>query len=476
MRVHQWSPASYLEDQDQWWLSGIFRGVELIARPDGAVDDVFVHAEYDHENGTGTLAVETDVPARLSVPELGLHDVDPAGPHTMAVEPWTAEQPRLYDAVLTAAGETISLRIGFRTVAIVDGVFTVNGAPVLLRGANRHEWNPERGRSVTLEDMRADVVLMKQHNLNAVRTSHYPPHPDFLDLCDEYGLWVILENDLETHGFIFCEWRRNPSDDPDWREALLDRMARTVERDKNHPSVIMWSLGNESGHGANLARDGRAGAHPRPRPSDPLRGRLGQRLRRRLQPHVRPARRGRPDRPPATSRRPRTPGSTRTAGRSRSCSASTRTRWATGRAACSSTSSCSRSTRAAWAGSSGSGSTTASAVPDGTYAYGGDFGEPLHDGNFVIDGLIIPDRTPSPGLTELKAVFAPIALAVGDDAVRVTNKHAFADLRSVAFEWEVTDETGSLGTGTLRCPRWRRVHRSTCHCRRCRAPGRARCG
>ena len=104
-----------------------------------------------------------------------------------------------------------------------------------------------------LATMRADVELMKRHNVNAVRTSHYPPHPAFLDLCDEYGLWVVLENDLETHGFSLNGWRENPSDDPRWRAAYLDRMQRTVERDKNHPSVIMWSLGNESGRGRNLA-------------------------------------------------------------------------------------------------------------------------------------------------------------------------------------------------------------------------------
>jgi beta-galactosidase len=451
VRVHQWSPASYLEDQDQWWLSGIFRGVELIARPADAVDDVFVHAGYDHETGTGTLTVESDVPALLSVPELGLDRVDPAGPHVLAVEPWSAELPRLYDATLTAGGETISLRIGFRTVAIVDGVFTVNGAPVLLRGANRHEWSPERGRSVTAEDMRADVLLMKQHNLNAVRTSHYPPHPDFLDLCDEYGLWVIVENDLETHGFIFCEWRRNPSDDPAWRDALADRMARTVERDKNHPSVIMWSLGNEAGHGANLAlmaEQARTRDPSRPlhyegdwdsgyvdvysrmyathdevdaigRLDEPVTEDAGLDAHRRAIPFVQCEYAHAMGNGPGAlleyqqlfEQYPR-------------CMGGFVWEWID----------------------------HGIRRPDGTYAYGGDFGEPLHDGNFVIDGLVFPDRTPSPGLIELKAVVAPIALVVGEDAVRVTNKHAFADLSYIRFEWQVADETGRLETGSLPFP------------------------
>ncbi|HEY2272447.1 MAG TPA: glycoside hydrolase family 2 TIM barrel-domain containing protein, partial [Jatrophihabitantaceae bacterium] len=178
VRVHQWSPSSYLEDQDQWWLSGIFRSVELVARPSGSVQDYFVHADFDHTSGTGTLRIETDVPALLSVPSLGLHDVDPAGPHTMPVEAWTAERPRLYDATLSAGGETIALRIGFRTVVVDGGILTVNGQRILFKGANRHEWNSDRGRSVTAADMIADIKLFKQHNLNAVRTSHYPPHPD----------------------------------------------------------------------------------------------------------------------------------------------------------------------------------------------------------------------------------------------------------------------------------------------------------
>ena len=153
-----------------------------------------------------------------------------------------------------------SVPIG-RTVAVADGVLTVNGRRVLFRGANRHEFHPDRGRAVPEEVMLADVLLMKRHNLNAVRTSHYPPHPRFLELCDTYGLYVVDECDLETHGFEPVGWRGNPADDPRWRDALVDRMRRTVERDKNRPSVVMWSLGNECGSGRNLAAMARDG-HP----------------------------------------------------------------------------------------------------------------------------------------------------------------------------------------------------------------------
>src|SRR5262245_25156144 len=166
VRVHQWSPGSYLEDQDMWWLSGIFRDVTLIARPAGAVDDFFVHADYGHATGAGTLRVETDVPALLSVPSLGLVDVPAAGTHRLdEVMPWSAEPPHLYDGTLAAGGERIALRFGFRTVEVRDGLLTVNGRRVLFRGVNRHEWNPHRGRAVTLDDMLADVRLMKQHNI-----------------------------------------------------------------------------------------------------------------------------------------------------------------------------------------------------------------------------------------------------------------------------------------------------------------------
>jgi beta-galactosidase len=250
--VHQWSAGSYLEDQDMWWLSGIFRGVTLINEPAGLVRDFFVHADYDADHGAGVLRVDTDRPATLSVPELGITGAAAGAEYRVAAEPWSDEHPRLYDAVLTSPGGEIGFRVGFRRIEVRDGQIRLNGHTIAFRGVNRHEWHPVTGRSLDEATMRADVVLMKQHNINAVRTSHYPPDPRFLDLCDEYGLLVIDECDLETHGFALAGWRSNPSDDPRWLPACLDRIERTVERDKNHPSVIMWSLGNEAGTGRNL--------------------------------------------------------------------------------------------------------------------------------------------------------------------------------------------------------------------------------
>jgi len=283
VRVHQWSAGSYLEDQDMWWLSGIFRGVTLINEPPGAVRDFFVHADYDAGRGAGILSVETSSPAVLSVPELGLAGAKAGAEHLVPAEPWSDEHPRLYDAVLTSPGGDISFRVGFRRIEVRDGQIRLNGHIIQFRGVNRHEWHPETGRSLDEATMRADIVLMKRHNINAVRTSHYPPDPRFLDLCDEYGLLVIDECDLETHGFAFAGWRDNPSGDPRWLPACLDRIERTVERDKNHPSVIMWSLGNEAGTGGNLEQM----AHDLVR----VRARHGQRPRRpgRVRRAVRPA-------------------------------------------------------------------------------------------------------------------------------------------------------------------------------------------
>jgi beta-galactosidase len=451
VRVHQWSAASYLEDQDMWWLSGIFRDVTLLSRPAGAIDDYFVHADFDHATGAGTLRVDTDVPARLSMPELGLVDVAAQGPHELAaVAPWSAEMPRLYDATLRAGGEQITFRIGFRTVLVRDGLLTVNGERILIRGVNRHEWNPDRGRAVTADDVLNDVRLMKQHNVNAVRTSHYPPHPDFLALCDEFGLYVIDECDYETHGFSVVGWRRNPSDDPRWLPALLDRMQRTVERDKNHPSVIMWSLGNEAGTGRNLEAMS-AWVHERD-PSRPVHYEGDQDsayvdvYSRMYATHDEVDAIGRREEPatddPALDAHRRSlpfilceyahamgngPGGLleyqqlfETHPR---CQGGFVWEWI----------------------DHGVRQPTA----DGReyFAYGGDFGERLHDGNFVIDGLVFADRTPSPGLTEFKAVVAPVRISVEDVAVAITNLYDFADTAHLRFVWSHEVEGVPVASG-----------------------------
>ncbi|PIF02536.1 MAG: hypothetical protein CR979_01235, partial [Propionibacterium sp.] len=207
VRVHQFCDSTFLEDQDMWWLSGIFRSVELLARPNtAALDDIFIKTSYDHETGSATLFVEATASGHVQIPELELTGLTNEILDIPEVKPWTAETPYLYDATVATASEQVKIRIGFRSIKIAGDKLLVNGQPVLLCGVNRHEWHPETGRSLDHKTMLQDVLLMKRHNINAVRTSHYPPHPDFLDLCDEYGLWVIVENDLETHGFQHERW------------------------------------------------------------------------------------------------------------------------------------------------------------------------------------------------------------------------------------------------------------------------------
>ncbi|MCM2425208.1 glycoside hydrolase family 2 TIM barrel-domain containing protein [Streptomyces sp. RKAG337] len=456
VRVHQWSSGSYLEDQDMWWLPGIFREVTLIERPEGSVTDFFVHADYDHTTGTGTLRVDCEPGGSVTVPELGL-DLATGESATVPVEPWSAEIPRLYDAELATEGERIPLRIGFRTVTVEDGVFQVNGRRILLRGVNRHEFHPDHGRVLDLETMRQDLVLMKRHNINAVRTSHYPPHPAFLDLCDELGMWIVDECDLETHGFEVIGWRGNPVDDERWTPALLDRAGRMVERDKNHPSVVMWSLGNECGTGRGLSamaswirdRDPDRPIHYEGDPScadTDVYSRMyaghaevaliGSRTELPL-----------PDVELDAKRRAlpfllceyahamgNGPGGLSEYQRlfetHERCQGGFVWEWI----------------------DHGLRQRTRAGVE--FFAYGGDFGEELHDGNFVCDGLVFPDRTPSPGLIEYKKVIEPVRID-GDGAagiVRITNGYDIADLSSLSFRWTYEVEGKAVDSGDLEVP------------------------
>ncbi|WP_175409879.1 glycoside hydrolase family 2 TIM barrel-domain containing protein [Streptomyces sp. TRM64462] len=443
VRVHQWSSGSYLEDQDQWWLPGIFRDVTLLHRPDGAAGDFFVHASYDHVSGDGTLRVDSAVPGRILVPALGI-DAATGAPVSVPVRPWTAETPVLYDAELVTPGERVPLRVGFRSVYVEDGVIKVNGKRILFRGVNRHEFHQDHGRAVDADTMRADLLLMKRHNINAVRTSHYPPHPAFLDLCDELGFWVIDECDLETHGFVDLGWRRNPVDDDRWTPALLDRAARMVERDKNHPSVVMWSLGNECGTGAGLTA---MAEWIRDRDPDRLVHYEGDLscadtdvYSRMYADHTEVALIGRREDPGPERRRDlpfilceyahamgNGPGGLAEYQRLfetyERCQGGFVWEWID----------------------------HGFRHPRLGHAYGGDFGEELHDGNFVCDGLVFPDRRPSPGLIEYKKVIEPVRIE-GDGAigtVRITNLHDFADLSHLAFVWSYEVEGRTVEAGDL---------------------------
>ena len=274
VEVYRYSTASWLEDQDFWRFSGIFRDVYLYAVPEIHVRDMKVIADYDYENGNGILTTELDVTGKsdysvkLTLTDKNgnkVYEGDTANVSTSIpnVQPWSAEQPDLYTltAEIIADGEvveTAETKVGFRTFEMKNGIMCLNGKRIVFKGINRHEWNAEGGRVVTEEDMLWDIRFMKRNNINAVRTCHYPNNSLWYKLCDEYGIYLIAETNLESHGtwqkMGACEPSINiPASLPEWKEACLDRARSMYERDKNHASVLIWSCGNESYCGDDIA-------------------------------------------------------------------------------------------------------------------------------------------------------------------------------------------------------------------------------
>ncbi len=490
VQVYQWSDGTYLEDQDMWWLSGIFRDVYLTVVAKVHVEDTFVKADFV-ENGEGRLSIETVIEnsgetasgqSRLHyqlfdangafVGEADSEEVtlDGAGKETIittfSVEsphPWSAEDPYLYKLLISLqtgldeTTEVIPVRVGFRKIELRNGLFYVNGKAIKLKGVNRHDHHPDLGRAVPLEWMEEDIRLMKQHNINAVRTAHYPNDPRFYDLCDQYGLYVIDEADLETHGFdVIGDWSRL-SDDPEWKEAYLDRMKRMVARDKNHPSIIMWSLGNESGYGKNhmamaewargydctrlIHYEGECRAITRSESNyDPQRDPeasdvfttmytavevmddLGQRndLKK---PHILCE---------YAHAMGNGPGGLKeyweTFYKYDRLQGGFVWEWLD------------------------HGIRRVTEDGEEYFAYGGDFGEKPHDSNFVIDGLVKADHTPSPALKEYKKVIEPVVVEADDlekGMIKVTNRYDFISLDHLQAAWSVKTGEKVVSTGTF---------------------------
>ncbi|MFA9593113.1 beta-galactosidase [Citrobacter telavivensis] len=280
--VLRWSDGSYLEDQDMWRMSGIFRDVFLLNKPATQISDLRITTHLNEDFSRALLTADVsmrgewrdclrvtvqlwdgDVLMGESTAPFGSEIIDERGAYgdraTLRLNVdnpslWSAETPHLYRAVVqlhTADGTLIEAEacdVGFRRVSIENGLLLLNGKPLLIRGTNRHEHHPENGQVMDEETMVQDIILMKQNNFNAVRCSHYPNHPRWYTLCDRYGLYVVDEANIETHGMVPMN---RLSDDPTWLPAMSQRVTRMVQRDRNHPSIIIWSLGNESGHGAN---------------------------------------------------------------------------------------------------------------------------------------------------------------------------------------------------------------------------------
>ena len=286
VEVFRWNDGSYLEDQDFWRLSGIMRDVTLWSTPTVHLRDFTVRTELDAAYRDATLNVTAEAKNftnAVRTASVALSLLDPTGhkifERTTAAASiagggsveftlsapvanplkWSAEIPQLYTLLLTAKDETgreletIPWRVGFRSTEIKHGQLLINGQPTLFRGVNRHEWDPETGQVMTRERMLQDIRLMKQNNINAVRSCHYPNVPEWYALCDEYGLYVIDEANIESHGMGYEE--RTLAKVPAWGPAHLDRTIRMFERDKNHACIITWSLGNEAGFGENFIRD-----------------------------------------------------------------------------------------------------------------------------------------------------------------------------------------------------------------------------
>ncbi len=280
--VLRWSDGSYLEDQDMWRMSGIFRDVSILHKPATQISDLQINTRFNDDFSRAVLETQVRVAGELhdnlrvtvqlwdnetligeNTAALGSDIIDERGAYQDRVtlrlnvkEPalWSAETPNLYRAVAqlhTVDGTLIEAEacdVGFRQVSIENGLLLLNGKPLLIRGTNRHEHHPVNGQVMDEATMVQDIVLMKQNNFNAVRCSHYPNHPLWYTLCDRYGLYVVDEANIETHGMVPMN---RLTDDPAWLPAMSQRVTRMVQRDRNHPSIIIWSLGNESGHGTN---------------------------------------------------------------------------------------------------------------------------------------------------------------------------------------------------------------------------------
>ncbi|MCD6350971.1 MAG: DUF4981 domain-containing protein, partial [Armatimonadetes bacterium] len=462
----------YLEDQDMWNFGGIHRDVYLVAAPQVHVRDFWVTTDLDETYTDATLRVRAQVrsygkqaggkytlEARLldgngraveTGPTMSASaDVAPSQEVTIELaaevknpRKWSAEKPNLYLLLLTlkdAGGKVLEVQrcqVGFREVEIKDGLLCVNGEPIYIKGTNRHEHHPDFGRTVPLETMRRDVVLMKRFNINCVRTSHYPDAPVWYDLGDEYGIYMWDETNLENNvGGLTHR--------PEWRAAFLDRCQRMVERDKNHPCVIIWSLGNEAGYGPNHVAMSQW-IHGRD-PTRPVTYRgVGDPKVTDIANHCYPSvewlkgigENTRDKRPFLMEEYAHAMGN--------ACG-NFKEYW-----------DIIRSHRRLQGGcvwdwvDQGLRKKT----PDGReyFAYGGDFGDRPNAGNFCINGLVEPDRRPEPELEEVKKQYQDVAVEPVDvraGKVRVVNRYCFTNLADFVARWELTEDGKVIQQGAL---------------------------
>ncbi|MFE9649532.1 glycoside hydrolase family 2 TIM barrel-domain containing protein [Streptomyces sp. NPDC006365] len=488
LTVIKWSDASHIEDQDQWWHAGITRSVLLYATDALHLGDVTVQARRDGRlrvdcqvrNASGALpegwyvtgaleghqllAQDTEFD-RLNADDMRVSDfLGEARLRTTVrnVRPWTAETPELYELTVRlhradgSVADTSHHRVGFRDVEIRGRDLLVNGERVLIRGVNRHDFHPLTGRTVTADDMRADLVVMKRFGFNAIRTAHYPNDPTLLDLADELGFYVVDEANIESH-----DHAHEIADDPRYLAAFVDRVSRMVLRDKNHPSVIIWSLGNESDYGAN--HDAAAGWVRRHDPTRPLQYEGAAKLDwsdetvasdivcpmyAPIEDCVAHALSGKQTKPLIQCEYSHAMGNS---------NGTLADHWA----AIESTPGLQggfiwefwdhgilqRVNDGRPAGRAGVGLyDNGVAAPGHRWAYGGDFGETIHDGAFIADGVVFPDRTPKPAMYEHREIAAPVRLTYDQGVLLVHNRQHFRTLEWLTAEWHLVRADGDPPT------------------------------
>ncbi len=492
VEVYRWSDGSYLEDQDFWHLSGIFRDVFLFAAGDLHIEDFWIRTDLDERYKHAHLEADVSIrnfsrTARDCTLEIQLLDADAktyVQPQTDSVqveagsstlyhfrqpipEPkkWSAEDPVLYTILLTLKDEEGSIvevipwKIGFREVEIKGGQLLVNGVPILFKGVNRHEHDPDTGHTLSEESMIQDIKLMKRSNINAVRTSHYPNDPRWYTLCDIYGLYVIDEANIESHGMGYHP-DRTLGNDPAWKEAHLDRTIRMVERDKNHPSVIIWSLGNEGGDGINFEATS-AWVHDR----DPTRPVQYERAEERshtdiICPMYPPPESVKAyglrdlDRPYIMCEYAHAMGNSVGDIKAywdliyeyKHLQGGFIWDWVD--------QGLRKRVPDEWVAKSKTSSQNRDPVKDNFWAYGGDFGPPgtPSSGNFCMNGLVAPDRTPHPSLYEVKKIYQPVhfkPVDIGEGKMDIVNRFAFTNLKEFEVFWELKGDDEPISSGVI---------------------------
>lgn len=472
--VLKWCDGSYLEDQDKFRMSGIFRDVYLLKRPEKTIRDYYITTDVEKDSVVVKLdmhfaeSVETKVTiedkygavvARGETAENGVLELTVLNPVL-----WNAENPYLYQVILTMPDEVIVDQIGFRTIEIKDKVVYFNGEKIKFRGVNRHDSDPETGFVINVQQIKKDLMLMKQHNFNAIRSSHYPNAPYFYQMCDKYGFMVIDEADIEAHGpFMlyrkedtdqnrFYHWNEKIADDPAWEKAIMDRVQLMVQRDKNRPSIVMWSMGNESAYGCNFEK-----ALAWTKKFDPDRITQYESARYRnyditydydnldLYSRMYPPLQEIEDYLKNDGSKPfllveychsmgNGPGDFEDYFQmihkdDRMCGGFV-WEWCD---------------HAIAHGTAENGKTR--------YYYGGDHGETIHDGNFCVDGLVYPDRTPHTGLLEYKNVYRPVRIVSYDQEngqMVLHNYMDFDDLKDyVDIFYEMTQDGLTVEKGKM---------------------------